>query len=155
MKKIIFLFFAIVLFLFSSSAQHTNEIVGINDNGVFKITSSLDKIKSDWAALLKSQQIEATLDLFQILQGKDSLSNNRIFYYLLGESKNHKTKVATLLMLEGGNFYLQQEKAASLSGTITCTGFANGCNPKISRGKWYCDAGCGKLCTKSVTVTTD
>jgi hypothetical protein len=155
MKQIIFSFFAIILFVFSSAAQHANEIIGINDNGVFKITSSLYKIKSDWGALLKSQQNEATLERFRILQGKDSLSNNRIFYYLLGESKSHKTKVATLLTLEGGNFYLQQEKAASLSGTITCTGCANGCNPKISRGKWYCDAGCGKLCTKSVTVTTD
>jgi hypothetical protein len=155
MKQIIFPFITIVLIVFSSSAQHTNEVIGINEQGVFKITSSLHKIKSDWAALLKSQHNEAKLDQFRILQGIDSLSNNRIYYYLQGESKSHRTKVAALLTLQDGNFYLLHEKTGILSGTITCTGCSKGCNPKISREKWYCDAGCGKQCTKSVTVETD
>jgi len=153
MKKLIFALYATVLSGLFSCAQTSSEKIGTNENGVFKITSSLEKIKTDWSALLKKQKIETTLVSFDILSGSDSQVTNETYYYLLAKNKDNSIKVVTLLALKEGSFYLPDVQGKATE-TVICSGCSYGCNPLNVGKRWICTPDCGPVCTKTVTATT-
>ena len=154
MKRILFSTGFLLLFVISGCAQKNEEVVGLDEAGNFKITSSLKNLKTEWADQLKKLDINSPFQSFEILSAHDKESGNETYYYLLGTTEDKTTKMATLLRLEKGKFYFLTDEGDSPTGTVTCTGCAYGCNPEKVGSKWYCSSGCGSDCKKSVTVAT-
>lgn len=154
MKKLFFTLICTVSFMLFAIAQNKHEKIGIAENGGFKITSSLKKIKLNWAKLLEMQKMDTEIRNFEIRSGIDSGRNNITFYYLLGSNENRTTRVATLLDLKNDRFYLAKDNPKAPSGTIICSGCSGACNPMLDNLVWYCNEGCGAECIKSVTVQT-
>ena len=154
MKKILFSASFLLLFAISGCAQKNDEVVGVNEEGTFKITSSLKTLKTEWADQLKQLDISSPIRGFEILSSQDKGSGNETYYYLLGTTEDKITKMATLLRLENGKFFFLTDEGDSPTGTVTCTGCAFGCNPEKVGSKWYCSGGCGSDCKKTVTVAT-
>ena len=151
MQKLILSVLLTSLLFTISKAQNSKEKIGISKNGKLVITSSLKKIKNEWAEILKDQQIVVDLIDYSIVKGIDSGSNNRIYYMLLGKNVVSTVKVATKLRLLNKTFYLPNYKKTD-NLTVTCSGTKYLCNPQIFEGNWICGKNCSIECKKSVTV---
>ena len=128
----------------SSSAQK----IGIEENGFFKITGDLSKIKADWETLLKSDKNYSELESFTIKSGIDSTLNTT-FYMLTAVTRDKSLKVAGYLELKDQSFLLIPYPY----GTVICSGCENACAPFRKNGNWICSGGCKVLeCNKTETV---
>ena len=152
MKKILISIVLLVNSTIACLAQQPGEVVGIIDNDNLKITSPLTELKSSWQKQLKDAGITSPLAQVEIASGIDQALDDEKFYFLMGITEDKTTKIAVLLKLQEGKFFLAPDDVNSPLGTVICMGCDHGCNPKKERD-WFCGGGCGLDCKKTVTVT--
>jgi hypothetical protein len=144
-----------------SFAQLIDKVIGINQNGVFKITADITELKGILEAQLNREG--NTTILYKIAIKKDTIdgSGGKVYYTIAAQNKIGNIKIAVDISLKDSVFTARFSKSIkAFSSYATCFGGCiNGCSPKKSvddRGNifWKCTDCPGRddACKKSVTT---
>jgi len=160
MKAIIF-FIAIVLSSQWCYGQLTEKVIGVNENGTYKITANLSELQSILEGQLKTEGNPTSLYKMEIRKDITEGVGGQEYYIIAGQNKIGNIKIAVDVELKGNTFIAKYSKAnGTFSSFATCFGGCiKGCNPKKwidSSGNifWECTdcPGRSEACKKSVTI---
>jgi hypothetical protein len=126
-----------------------NGEIGIEDNGVFKITADEAALKADLTATLQKEGYNTTVQTLAITKLAATNTTGDSGFMLIG-SDGIRTSIGVWLVKGGSQFTMD----TSFTNSTTCTGCAQGCNLSYVRidGQRvaYCaENGCTYDCTKS------
>ena len=144
-----------------SFAQLREKVIGINENGAYKITADTFKLKSIFEGQLKSEGNPTTL--YKIWIRKDTMEGvgGKEYFIIACRNKIGNIKIAVDVELKGNTFIAKYSKSRRrFSSFTTCFGGCiRGCSPKKwidSTGNisWNCTEcpGRSEACKKSVTI---
>jgi hypothetical protein len=152
----------LITFSFHSAfAQLTSRTIGVNEKGIYKLTTDMNSLKKTLEDQLKKEGNPALLYKAAIVKDSIEGAADSQYYILLAQNKIGNIKIAVELELADGVFRASWSKASNAFGTYaTCFGACtNGCIPKkaiTAQGYkiWKC-TNCPErsdACRKSVTT---
>jgi len=124
-----------------------NGVIGIEENGVYKITADAAALKADLEDILRSQGYSVTLQSLKIVE-KHAGNNTADIGYMLVGADMQRTSIGLFLVKQNNQF-------SDMNGPrTTCSGCPQGCNLSylLIDGKKiaYCNEnGCDYDCTQS------
>ena len=159
--KSILIVIALLIVCNFSYAQLSDKIIGVNENGIYKLSTDITMLKKTLEDQLKKEGNPASL--YKVLIIKDSIvgAPDSTYYILLAQNKIGNIKIAVELQLNENVFIARWSKASNTFSTYaTCFGACiSGCVPKkaiTAQGYkiWKC-TDCparSDACKKSVTT---
>lgn len=140
-------------FTFNQKNMEDPPVIGTIDGDIYTITYDLELMKSQWESILATGGVSANLSDFQII-----FDSENSVYLLRANDVNADLKCAVTLE-DSGSGNLTELLTSGGGLTVTCTGCAYACDPKIVGERSYCSPPCDaddpKGCTKSSTLSAD
>lgn len=135
----------------SKAARGTvwNGEIGIDDNGVYKITADEAALKADMNDILAKEGYNTTVQTLSITKLTATNNPSDSGFMIIG-ADGVKTSIGLWLKSSGRQFLMDM----SFAGSTTCTGCAQGCNLSYvtldgQRVAYCAENGCNYDCTKS------
>jgi len=128
-----------------------NGVIGIEDNGLYKVTADEAALMADLETNLKREGHDTKLQTLEIVK-KESANTPGDFGYMLVGADKVRTSIGVWLVRSNNQFTID----TGFTNSTSCTGCAMGCNLSYMTidGKKlaYCNEnGCDYDCTKSET----
>lgn len=148
-----FLTFALILNSLASCSTFAQALkVGTLEGEQIIVLEDIQPLRDHFQERLTQQGIPTYLSEYKIISGVDVEDGNSTYYLIVATRGDNSVKIATEIILVELDFVLLEANASNAT-TVTCVGCSVGCDPEQLRRMYYCNAGCGSNCQKTVTKT--